>query len=94
MRIELVRAWQGRFEATTVELPAGAVVGDALDAAGWALGGEFDGLAVFGQAATRDSALHEGDRVELLRPLQLDPKQARRLRAERARERGKEKPPR
>ena len=95
MRIELVRAWQGRFEATTVELPAGASAGDALAAAGWALDGEFDGLAIFGQAATRDSALHEGDRVELLRPLQVDPKQARRLRAERAKEaRGKGKPPR
>ena len=28
--------------------------------------------------------LHDGDRIELLRGLQLDPKQARRLRAERA----------
>jgi putative ubiquitin-RnfH superfamily antitoxin RatB of RatAB toxin-antitoxin module len=32
-----------------------------------------------------DLPLHAGDRIELLRRLELDPKQARRLRAERAR---------
>ena len=55
----------------------------ALDAAGWTLDAEFTALAVFGVAAAADTILHEGDRVELLRALQADPKQARRLRAER-----------
>ncbi len=88
MRVDLVRAWPGRFEQATVELAEGACAGDALLAAGWALGGEFVALAVFGQAVDAGTRLHPGDRVELLRALRLDPKQARRLRAERAKARG------
>lgn len=84
MRIELVRAWPGRYQQATVDVPEGASVGDALQAAGWALDGEFVALAVFGQSAQPGTALHAGDRVELLRALELDPKQARRLRAQRA----------
>ena len=86
IRVELVRAWPQRHESTTVELDDAARVGDALEAASWALDREFVGLAVFGVAATAATPLHDGDRIELLRALQLDPKQARRLRAERARQ--------
>lgn len=88
MRISVIRAWPGRVEQATLELAPGATVGDALHAAGWGLDGGFTAAAVFGQAASVDTALRPGDRVELLRPLQLDPKQARRLRAERAKRRG------
>ena len=87
MRVTLVRAWQDRHEQALIEAPAGASVGDALRAAGWALEAGFAGLAVFGVAATEATQLRDGDRIELLRPLQMDPKQARRLRAQRARER-------
>jgi putative ubiquitin-RnfH superfamily antitoxin RatB of RatAB toxin-antitoxin module len=38
-------------------------------------------LAVFGRAVTLATALHPGDRIELLRPLLADPKQRRRERA-------------
>ena len=88
MQVTLVRAWKGRFEEAAVVLAAGACVDDALAAAGWALDGEFVALAVFGQAADPGTPLQAGDRVELLRALQLDPKQARRLRAERAKRGG------
>ena len=86
MKVGLVRAWPRRFEQVEVELPEGACVADALRAAGWELqaaGGEGAevGCAVFGVVATADTPLHEGDRVELLRPLLVDPKQARRRRA-------------
>lgn len=84
IRVELVRAWPRRHESVTVEVADGAQVRDALEAAGWQLDAEFIGLAVFGQAAKTDAPLHPGDRIELLRRLELDPKQARRLRAERA----------
>lgn len=84
IRVELVRAWPRRHESVTVEVADGAEVRDALEAAGWQLDAEFTGLAVFGQAATAETALNAGDRIELLRRLKLDPKQARRLRAERA----------
>jgi putative ubiquitin-RnfH superfamily antitoxin RatB of RatAB toxin-antitoxin module len=41
--------------------------------------------AIFGQRVEGDSPLRDGDRVELLRPLQADPKEARRQRVERRR---------
>lgn len=81
MRVQLVRAWPNRCDAVEVELGERASVGDALELAGWRLGGEFVALAVFGAAATMRTRLHPGDRIELLRPLQCDPMQARRLRA-------------
>ena len=87
IRVEFVRAWPQRHESVVVEVAEDATVGEALRVANWALDAEFIGLAVFGVAATVETALHEGDRIELLRGLQLDPKQARRMRAERAKQR-------
>lgn len=81
MRVQLVRAWPHRSERIEIEVAAGACVGDALTAAGWGLGEDFVALAVFSQPATRETPLHAGDRIELLRELTLDPKQARRRRA-------------
>ena len=83
IRVQVVRAWPQTHEVTAVELDDGARVGDALERAGWGLDGDFVGLAVFGQAASRETTLNDGDRVELLRKLELDPKQARRMRADR-----------
>jgi len=57
-------------------------VADALCAAGLDPGA--GALAVWGRRATLQQALREGDRIELLRPLQVDPKEARRLRAKKA----------
>ena len=85
IRVELIRAWPQRAETRALDLVEPAIIGDALDAAGWMLDAEFVGLAVFGLAATTATLLQDGDRIELLRGLQLDPKQARRLRAERTR---------
>jgi len=39
-------------------------------------------LGIFGKKATDEQVLVEGDRVEMYRPLQIDPKEARRARAE------------
>lgn len=58
----------------------GATVGDAVAASGLALDG-IAGYAVFGVRAEVATRLREGDRVELLRPLRIDPKEARRRRA-------------
>ncbi len=38
-------------------------------------------LGIFGKAVKDDHILHDGDRVEIYRPLQADPKEARRKRA-------------
>ncbi|MGO4220410.1 RnfH family protein [Lysobacter sp. TAF61] len=84
MKVEVVRAWPRRFESLHLELPAGASVADALAAAGLAGDEETTGYAVFGVRASADTRLQDGDRLELLRPLQVDPKESRRRRARQA----------
>lgn len=81
MKIEVVLAWPRRYVSVRVELPQGACVGDALKAAAIEQAGQAAGVSVFGVQASLRTLLHEGDRVELLRPLLTDPKQARRRRA-------------
>ncbi len=39
-------------------------------------------IGVFGKLKTLDQPVAQGDRIEIYRPLQVDPKTARRLRAE------------
>ena len=89
IRVEVVLAWPRRHVARRLALPEGATVGEAIDAA--AFDAEalacVSGVAVHGELATAATPLRDGDRVELLRPLQADPKEARRRRAERQRRR-------
>jgi putative ubiquitin-RnfH superfamily antitoxin RatB of RatAB toxin-antitoxin module len=80
IRVEVVRAWPRRHEATLLELPDAAMVADALAASGFDQA-DVVGYAVFGERAQASHVLRDGDRVELLRPLQVDPKEARRRRA-------------
>ena len=76
----MVLAWPRRFDAVEVELPEGATLADALAASG--LGApDVVAYAIHGVRAEPAQVLREGDRVELLRPLQADPKDARRRRA-------------
>lgn len=69
-----------------VALPEGATVEDALRACGaqpWltaALGGQPRLLGIWGRAATPQTRVQSMDRVEVYRPLQVDPKVARRER--------------
>jgi putative ubiquitin-RnfH superfamily antitoxin RatB of RatAB toxin-antitoxin module len=84
MRVTLVFAAALReVHEAVVDLPAGSRVADALRASGWAdRFGEVEGLgfAVWGRRCPPDQALRDGDRLELLRPLRVDPKVARRER--------------
>lgn len=81
MRVEVVLAWPERFTSIWLDLPDGARVGQAVAAAGIQGEEQATGVAVFGVLASQDTVLHDGDRVELLRPLLMDPKDARRHRA-------------
>ena len=92
IEVEVVHAWPDRCWSRTLALPAGACVGDALeavanDAAAEGLELAGLGLAVFGRVAGLQTPLRNGDRVELLRPLLMDPRQAREARAAAARKR-------
>ena len=80
VRVEIVRAWPRRHESRSLLLPDGATVGDALAASGWN-DADCAGVAVFGLRAPPGQLLADGDRVEVLRGLQADPKDARRRRA-------------
>jgi putative ubiquitin-RnfH superfamily antitoxin RatB of RatAB toxin-antitoxin module len=44
---------------------------------------ERNKVGIFSQLATLETTLHDGDRVEIYQPLLIDPKQARKLRANR-----------
>lgn len=84
MRIEVCYAEPDRVLRRFVSLAPGATVAEALrraDVASWPLDLDRLGLAVFGRRATMDTVLEDHDRVELLRPLIVDPKEARRRRA-------------
>ena len=80
MKVEIVLAWPRRFESVLLELPENATVADAVHRSGLPLDGVV-AYAVHGVRAEAMQILHEGDRVEMLRALQADPKDARRRRA-------------
>ncbi|MEI7465938.1 MAG: RnfH family protein [Burkholderiales bacterium] len=77
----------GQLQQVDLQLPPGALVRDALLCSG--LCPQTDGVAfkvgVWGQLRPLDHVLRDRDRVEVYRPLQIDPKEARRLRHHRQR---------
>ncbi|HEV2540390.1 MAG TPA: RnfH family protein [Frateuria sp.] len=82
--VEVVLALPGRVLLRRVLLGADATVAQAVAAAG--LEGEgiqvdHQHLGIFGRRVAPDQRLRDGDRVEIYRPLTLDPKDARRRRA-------------
>lgn len=93
LQVELVHAWPERCWSLQLVLPAGSCVGDALARADQAmqaagLDGTRLGLAVFGRTVAPATRLRDGDRIELLRPLEASPRQAREGRAAAAKRRG------
>ncbi|MFT4249164.1 MAG: RnfH family protein [Pseudomonas sp.] len=81
MRVDVVIAWPDRYLVRRIELVEGALVADALRAAALDLDGESRACAIHGLLARPEQPLRDGDRLELLRPLLIDPKEARRRRA-------------
>ncbi|MEP7101248.1 MAG: RnfH family protein [Burkholderiales bacterium] len=75
----------GEVDEVKLQLAPGATVADALRASG--LHQRYPGLAldalpvgIWGAFCDRGDALRDRDRVELYRPLRVDPKEARRQR--------------
>ncbi len=68
-----------------VECPDAATVGDVLARAREAAGPldvPWEGpVGIFGALCERSAVPHDGDRIELYRPLSADPKESRRARA-------------
>ena len=68
-------------------LPVGATVADAIRASGVLdrrpeMAAAAPDVGIWGRASAMTQRLEDGDRVELYRPLTVDPKEARRVRAE------------
>jgi uncharacterized protein len=81
--VEIVYAHPQRSISTSLRLPQGSTITDALAAADTDLKGvdlANSPVGIFGKVARRDQTLKDGDRIEIYRPLLEEPKLARRKR--------------
>ncbi len=83
---EVVYADAGQQILRRVELAEGSTVEQAIDASGIAgvlPKGAIDAryLGIFARRVAPDQVVQSGDRIEIYRPLMLDPMEARRRRA-------------
>jgi putative ubiquitin-RnfH superfamily antitoxin RatB of RatAB toxin-antitoxin module len=88
LRVEVVYCpAPGRVDACQLRLAAGSTAADAVRASGVLARHGLDlqtvSLGVWCKLAEVDTLLRDRDRVELYRPLTVDPKEARRLRYKR-----------
>ena len=81
----------GRAFETTLDLPAPVTAFEAIRASGLferhpelSLGEPL--IGIWGRACSPETILRDGDRVEVYRPLTMDPNEARRLRAKNIRD--------
>jgi putative ubiquitin-RnfH superfamily antitoxin RatB of RatAB toxin-antitoxin module len=86
LRVTVAWAPPGELHEVELHLAPGATVGEALRRSGLlaraslAMGVE-PAFGVFNRLRSADWPLCDGDRVEIYRPLLVDPKEARRIRA-------------
>lgn len=88
--VEVAVAWPELQVLVPLTLAPGATVADAIRESGLCarfpgLEVRSDRLGVFSQPCGPERELRAGDRVEIYRPLKMDPKVARRLAADAAR---------
>ena len=83
IEVEVVYALPERQALVAIALRAGATAGDAIEQSG--IAGRFPErdlsgcrIGIWGRLADHDELLQDGDRVELYRPLEIDPREARR----------------
>ena len=86
LRVSVIYAAPARQIVREIEIASGATVADAIrlsaiaEAAGLSEA-DLERTGIFGRIVDLSTALRDGDRVEILRPLRIDPKEARRRRA-------------
>ena len=86
IRIEVVYATVDRQELVALKLELGTTVAEAIERSGLAdkfPDFELDSacVGIFSRKVSLERVLRDGDRVEVYRPLLVDPKEARRQRA-------------
>ncbi len=87
IRVEVVYGKPNRQVLEVVTVDAGATCEEAVRKSGINAKFPRDDLvrlpfAIWGKPATNRTLVHEGDRIEILRPLIIDPRDARRLLAQ------------
>ena len=99
LTVEVVFALPDRQELVAVSLEEGSTVSDAIAQSsiaslfpGWDLG--ECAVGVWGRLASPDQRLRHGDRVEIYRPLLMDPREARRALAAEGKSMGRSNPDR
>jgi hypothetical protein len=90
MRVWVIYALPDRQTLRELELPEAATVADAVARSGLLeqfpeIGSRPLACAIYGRAVVDSQVLRANDRVEILRPLQVDPKESRRRAAARGR---------
>ena len=86
MKVEVIYALPEAVDAVSVNLSIGATLREAVLASGVLerhpeIRLEKQSFGIFGKRAALEARLAPGDRVEIYRPLAIDPKEARRQRA-------------
>ena len=83
LKVEVAYGEPGRQALLEVEVPEGTTVAQAIERSG--IREQFPGLeidpgrvGIFSRKVGMDQVLKAGDRVEIYRPLLIDPKEARR----------------
>ncbi len=83
--VEIVYALPDRQSVITLAMPHNCTAQQAVEKSG--LLSQYPEipwpsikLGIFGKIVPHHLALHDGDRIEIYRPLTIDPKEARRLR--------------
>ncbi|MDX1901912.1 MAG: RnfH family protein [Gammaproteobacteria bacterium] len=86
IHIEIAYADQDHQELLSLQVPQGATVETAIERSG--ILEQFPAIdlmrhkvGIFSKVVSLNTLLQEGDRIEIYRPLQIDPKEARRRRA-------------
>lgn len=92
IRVEVAAAWPDRQLVIEVEVPAGSTVMQAIERSGVRqrfpeLEVDPERIGIFSERCTPDRVVREGERIEIYRPLKVDPKEARREAAEARRRR-------
>jgi putative ubiquitin-RnfH superfamily antitoxin RatB of RatAB toxin-antitoxin module len=79
--IEVIYALAQTQQVVAMRVPAGTSADEAVVMSGLLAKDGVPAFGLFGQRIPGNRILKEGDRVEILRPLAADPKDARRRRA-------------
>ena len=86
MKIEVVYALPATQKIVELSLDEGSTVQEAVEKSGLCeiyatIETGITPVGIYGERAQYNTVLRDGDRVEIYRPLEVDPMQARRLRA-------------